>query len=57
VLGQPELLALVNAGAAGKRESEQRGGAGPAQAERRVGLLVVPADAIGRLAGTGQAEK
>ena len=40
VVGQPELLALVQVGRAGQAEHEQRRGTGPAQAERLVGLLV-----------------
>ena len=47
VLGQPELLALVDVGTARQREHQRGGGAGPAQAEHGIRLGVVGPDAVG----------
>ena len=41
-LRQAELLALVDVGGAGQGELEQRGRAGPAPAERQVGVAGPP---------------
>ena len=48
VLGQPELLALVQVRAAGQREHEQRRGAAAAQAELLVRLRTAGAQAASR---------
>jgi len=56
VLRQAQLLALVEVCRTGQGQHQQRGGAGPAQPERRVGLRVGGPDAADPLRPDRQAE-